>query len=176
MIAGGEVLLTMAEVAVGLAGFSGVVAAFSRTREDFAPEDRVRFLMLVGGTFFVILLAFVPFLLDLGGMPEEETWRWSSGAWLLGFMGCTPFLVAGRRVIMRRGRPAPGWSVLLIAAASVSAALAQLGNALGWPYAPGPVPFLLGLMVGLVGSGSIFVYLVLIQPEPNGSVDAGPDR
>lgn len=174
MIEGGEVLLTMAEVAVGLAGFSGVVTAFSRTR-DFPPEDRVRFLMLVGGTFFVILLALVPFLLELGGMPESETWRWSSGAWLLGLVGCIPLLVAGRRIIMRRGRPAPGWSISLIVAVSLSAALAQLGNVLGWPYAPGPVPFLLGLVAGLVGSGAIFVYLVLIRPEPNEAVEAGAD-
>ena len=171
MIQGGDVLLTMADVAVGLAGFSGVVTAFSRTR-DFPPEDRVRFLMLVGGTFFVILLAFVPFLLELGGMSERDTWRWSSGVWLLGVVGCTPLVLAGRRVIVRGGQPAPGWSLLLITAVSLAAALAQLGNVLGWPYAPGPVPFLLGLVVGLVGSGAIFVYLVLIRPEPIESKEA----
>ncbi len=71
---------------------------------------------------------------------------------------------------MRQGRPAPGWSILLILVAAMAAALAQVGNILGWPYAPGPVPFLLGLMVGLVGSGSIFVYLVLIRPETDESV------
>lgn len=166
MIEGGQVLLTLAEIAVGLAGFSGVVAAFSRTR-DFPPEDRVRFLMLVGGTFFVILLALVPFLFELGGMTESETWRWSSGVWLFGLVGFTPLVVAGRRIIVRRGQPAPGWSLLLVAAVSLAAALAQLGNVLGWPYAPGPVPFLLGLMAGLLGSGSIFVYLVLIRPGPD---------
>jgi len=164
----------MAEVAIGLAGFSGVVTAFSRTR-DFPPEDRVRFLMLVGGTFFVILLALVPFLLELGGMPEVETWRWSSGAWLLGIVGCSPLIVAGRRIIVRQGRPAPAWSILLVLALSLSAALAQLANVFGWPYAPGPVPFLLGLVAGLVGSGAIFVYLVLIRPQPDESVDAGAE-
>lgn len=174
MIRGGEVLLTMAQVAVGLAGFSGVVTAFSRTR-DFPAEDRVRFLMLVGGSFFVILLALVPFILELGGMPERETWRWSSGVWLLGLAGCTPLLVAGRRIILRRGRPAPGWSILLVVVVSLSASLAQLGNVFGWPWAPGPVPFLLGLVAGLVGSGSIFVYLVLIRPEPDETVGTDAD-
>lgn len=174
MIEGGPVLLTLAEIAVGLAGFSGVVAAFSRTR-DFPPEDRVRFLMLVGSTFFVILLALVPFLFDLGGMTESGIWRWSSGIWLLGFAGCIPLLAAGRRIIIRRGRPAPGWSLLLVFALSLAAAMAQVGNVLGWPYTPGPVPFLLGLLAGLLGSGSIFVYLVLIRPKAGESVDAGSD-
>lgn len=174
MIEGGQVLLTMAEVATGLAGFSGVVTAFSRTRE-FPPEDRVRFLMLVGGTFFVILLALVPFLFELGGMTESDVWRWSSGVWLLGFLGCAPLIVAGRRIIVRRGRPAPSWSILLTFTLALSAAMAQLGNVLGWPYAPGPVPFLLGLLAGLVGSGAIFVYLVLIRPKPSESIDEGAD-
>jgi hypothetical protein len=57
----GKSFFAIAQIAVGLAGFSGVVAAFSRSRE-FRVEDRVRFLMLVGGTFVVILLSFVPFL------------------------------------------------------------------------------------------------------------------
>lgn len=164
MIEGGEVLLTMAEVATGLAGFSGVVTAFSRTR-DFPPEDRVRFLMLVGGTFFVILMAFVPFLLELAGLSLSGTWRWSSAIWLIGFALCMPLVRAGRRIIMRQGRPAPAWSLLTIWAVSITAVLVQLGNVLSWPYAPGPVPFLLGLVAGLMGSGAIFVYLVLIRPE-----------
>ncbi|MDP2530352.1 MAG: hypothetical protein Q8W51_11530 [Candidatus Palauibacterales bacterium] len=164
MIRGGEVLLAMAQIAIGLAGFSGVVAAFSRTR-DFPAPDRVRFLMLVGGTFFVILLAFVPFLLELGGMEEPGLWRWSSGIWLAGLLACAPLIVAGRRVILREGRPAPAWSLLIVLMIGAGAALAQGGNVVGWPYSPGVVPYLLGLLAGLIGSGSIFVYLVLIRPH-----------
>ncbi|MGA7296693.1 MAG: hypothetical protein WBW92_04180 [Rhodanobacteraceae bacterium] len=161
-------MLGMAEVATGLAGFSAVVTAFSHTRE-FPPEDRVRFLMLVGGTFFVILLSFVPFLFDLGGLTVRDTWRWSSAVWLIGFTGLLPLVLAGRRIIKRRGRPAPGWSLLLVSLVSLCAVLAQVGNVLAWPYRPGPVPFLLGLLAGLVGSGAIFVYLVLIRPQAHES-------
>ena len=164
MIQGGEVLLTMAQIAIGLAGFSGVVAAFSRTR-DFPAPDRVRFLMLVGGTFLVILLAFVPFLLELGGMEEPGLWRWSSGIWLVGLVACAPLIVAGRRIILREGRPAPGWSLLTVLAIAAGATLAQAGNVVGWPYPPGVVPYLLGLLAGLIGSGAIFVYLVLVRPH-----------
>jgi hypothetical protein len=161
MIRGAEVLLTAAEIGIGLAGFSGVVAAFTRLR----TEDRVRFLMLVGGSFFVVVLAFVPFLLDLAGLTERGVWRWSSAIWAILFAGCIPLLRAGRRVIVAHGTPAPGWSIVLIVGVVAAVSLVQLGNVAGWPYAPGPVPFILALMSGLVASGAIFVYIVLIRPE-----------
>jgi hypothetical protein len=164
MIQGGDVLLTMAQIAIGLAGFSGVVAAFSQTRE-FPAADRVRFLMLVGSTFLVVLLAIVPFLLELGGIREPGLWRWASGIWLASVLSGSPLVLAGRRIILREGRAAPAWSVGLILMIALAAGLAQMGNLFSWPYAPGPVPFLLGLLAGLVGSGSIFVYLVLIRPD-----------
>lgn len=164
MIRGGELILVTAQIAVSLAGFSGVVAAFTKMR----VEDKVRFLMLLGASFFVILFAFVPFLLDLGGHPEHTVWRWSSGLWLVAFAVCAPLIVKGRRMIVAHGTPAPGWSVLLILLVVVLTTLALLGNALGWPYEPNPVPFILALVSGLIGAGAIFVYLVLIRPEDRG--------
>jgi hypothetical protein len=166
MIRGGEVLLALAQIAVGLAGFSGVVAAFSRSR-GFRVEDRVRFLMLVGSSFIVIVLSFVPFLLDLSGVREPAVWRLSSAAWLIVVMGSVPLILLGRSVILRSGRPAPGWSVVLILFLSLAATGAQVCNLVSWPYAPGPVPFILGLMAGLAGGGAVFVYLVLIPPSPS---------
>jgi hypothetical protein len=164
MIQGGDVLLTMAQIAIGLAGFSGVVAAFSQTRE-FPAADRIRFLMLIGGTFFVILLAFVPLLLELGGLQEPGLWRWASGIWLVAFFTGAPLVLVGRRIIVREGRPAPGWSVALVLLVAMAACLAQLGNVMNWPFQSGPLPFLFALIAGLIGSGSIFVYLVLIRPD-----------
>jgi hypothetical protein len=165
----------MAEIAIGLAGFSGVVAAFSQMRE-FPAADRVRFLMLVGGTFFIILLAFVPFLLELGGMQEPALWRWASGIWLLAFLITGPLVFTGRRIIVREGRAAPGWSVALVLMVALAACLAQLGNVMNWPYSAGPIPFLLALIAGLIGSGSIFVYLVLIRPDQENLTANNLDR
>lgn len=42
--------------------------------------------------------------------------------------------------------------------------MVQVGNGVAWPFHPGPVPFLLGLLAGRFGSGAIFVYLVLVRP------------
>lgn len=159
-----DVLLTLAEIAIGLAGFSGVVAAFSRTR-SFSPEDRVRFLMLIGGTFSVVVLAFVPFLMRYAGMEGSEVWRWSSAVFAVVFAVAFPLIRAGRKTILKYGTAAPGWSVALVALLGLVAFLLQIGNVLSWPFAPGPFAYVVGLVVFLIGSGAIFVYLVLIRPE-----------
>jgi hypothetical protein len=172
MIQGGEVLLALAQIAVALAGFSGVVAAFSRSRE-FRVEDRVRFLMLVGGAFTNILLSLVPFLLDMIGFTEANVWRWSSGAWILIFGGSVPLLAWGRATILRTGTAAPGWSVILVLVVAAAATAAQAGNMMSWPYDPGPVPYIMGLLAGLLGSAVIFVYLVLITPAADDRDESG---
>jgi hypothetical protein len=71
----------------------------------------------------------------------------------------------GRIVILRSGTAAPGWSVLLVVSFALAANVMQVANVVGWPFAPGPVPFILGCMAGLLGSGVIFVYLVLMTPS-----------
>jgi hypothetical protein len=48
---------------------------------------------------------------------------------------------------------------------TLAATVLQIGNVVGWPFAPGPVPFILGCMSGILGSGVIFVYLVLMTPS-----------
>lgn len=163
---GSDVLLTLAEIAIGLAGFSGIVAAFSRTR-SFPPEDRVRFLMLIGGTFSVVILAFVPFLMLYAGQTEPQIWRWSSAVFVILWAGCAPLIGIGRKIILKHGNAAPGWSITLIALLALVAFLLQIGNIAGWPFTPGPFAYVFGLVAGLLGSGAIFVYLVLIRPRPS---------
>jgi hypothetical protein len=59
---------------------------------------------------------------------------------------------------------------------ALAACLAQLGNVMNWPYSAGPIPFLLALIAGLIGSGSIFVYLVLIRPDQENLTANNLDR
>jgi len=171
---GSEVLLTLAEIAIGLAGFSGVVVAFSQTRR-FPPEDRVRFLMLIGGTFSVVVLAFVPFLMLYAGRVGPEIWRWSSAVFLLVWLVAAPLTRKGRSIILKYGTPAPGWSVASIFLLGISAVLAQIGNLFAWPYSPGPFAYIFGLIVALIGAASIFVYLVLIRPGAEEVAEQTPD-
>ena len=82
-------------------------------------------------------------------------------------------MLMARRIIQRTGRAVPNWSVGLVFLIILMAGLVQVGNASGWPFAPGPVPFLLGLLAGLFGSGAILVYLALVRPTDEAAADRG---
>ena len=85
-------LLTIAELAIGLAGFSGVVVAFTY-RGELRATDRYRFIGLFTQALTVALLSFVPFGFHHADQVGAAIWRASSGlavlfwlfsAWLIG--------------------------------------------------------------------------------------------
>ncbi|MDX1534516.1 MAG: hypothetical protein R3291_02730 [Thermoplasmata archaeon] len=82
-------LYILAEVAITLAGFSGVVVAFRlRGARAWSPyELRVLWFLLVD-SFLVVLFALLPIPLSLAGWPHDAIWGIGGG--LLG----TYFLVA----------------------------------------------------------------------------------
>ena len=66
-----SILQSIAEVAVGLAGFGGIAAGLGyRTRGEWSAQDRVRLLGVVVNSLFVILGCFLPFAVHhLGIQP-----------------------------------------------------------------------------------------------------------
>ncbi len=70
-----DLLLTYAEVAVALAGFSGIVAAFRQNRDAPSPFDvnSVRFVLEVSLT--AILFSVVPGVLQAFSIPESAAFR-----------------------------------------------------------------------------------------------------
>jgi hypothetical protein len=60
-------LLTISELAIALAGFSGVVAAFGHSN-GIGRSQRFYFIALVIVALSTVILAFVPFLLHSGGV------------------------------------------------------------------------------------------------------------
>ncbi len=86
-------LLTVAELAVGIAGFSAIVAAFFRGRRlSNVDIERFRGLLVVAGS--AVALAFIPSLLESSGFSGSTLWRVASGlmiaAW---FTAMIPFAV-----------------------------------------------------------------------------------
>jgi hypothetical protein len=70
-----DLLLTFAEVAVAFAGFSAVVSAFDRRREDDDPRMRhYRVRVMVEYSVCVTVFAFVPALLN--ALLDDEQWAW----------------------------------------------------------------------------------------------------
>ena len=79
-----DILLTLAEISVAFAGFSGVVAVFGRRDPGtWSFADRVRFFMLVHASLLSLLLCIVPFGLLALNVAEASVWRSLSALFVL---------------------------------------------------------------------------------------------
>ena len=82
------ILTTLAEVAIAIAGFSGIVVALQNRTVDWSETDKLRFSSLLQVSFGCVFFSFLPIVLYLMNPSEPFVWRWSSGLWLL-YIACT---------------------------------------------------------------------------------------
>ena len=82
------ILTTLAEVAIAIAGFSGIVVALQNRTVDWSETDKLRFSALLQVSFESVFFSFVPIVLYLMHPSEPFVWRWSSGLWLV-YIACT---------------------------------------------------------------------------------------
>ena len=68
-------LAIIAEVAIGLAGFSGVMIVLTRSSGEFSPPERFRLKVLVFSSMGPIFLALIPFAVLDSGWSQETSWR-----------------------------------------------------------------------------------------------------
>ncbi len=109
-----ELLMTMAEVSIAFAGFSGVVGVFGY--RNVQSDYRVKFFRvgaMVGFSLIAALFSFVPLLLSAIGIPEPAVWRLASGTLALALLCWTMVGVRGTRQLQRLGSELPplmSWS------------------------------------------------------------------
>ncbi len=172
MLQDSDLLQTIAEIAIALTGFTGVVAVLGeRGRGKWRAVDLFRFSNLLMTSIAVLFLAFVPILIHKLGAPELTAWRLSSG------MAAAYILVAVTRGRSIRRLPQdeqveihrPVLGALLAIHAAVFLLLVASG--LGVAYSGESGPFLVGLVWLLAFSVFSFVRLLLLLQA--GSEGAG---
>ena len=158
-------LLTIAEIAIGIAGFSGVIAAFLQ-RDGLHQLDRVRFINLFATTFTILVLAYVPIAISHLIADSDRIWSYSSGV-----MAIVCFLGSGftyRLVLPELRTYIPYQSRRLTFALLGVPTLSNLGiqclNLGGWLWEPGFLAYLFGLFVYLYAAGVMFVFVILYRP------------
>ena len=162
-----EELLNIAEIAIGIAGFSGVIAAFLQ-RDGLHPLDRVRFVNLFATAFSTLALAYVPIVVSHLLDGNGEIWRYSSAVmivfWFMNSLFGLLFVFPELRKDTVNTAKYP--SVLLLIPSFLNLGT-QCFNVGGWFWDPGFVPYLFGLFVYLYAAGLMFVYVILFRPaEP----------
>ena len=158
-------LLTIAEIAIALAGFSGVVVAFAH-QGRLTRLDRWRFGSLLAVAMSAVATAFVPSILHYAGLTGPPVWRIASATFLVISI---PFFVVlvprVARIAIDAGATPPKAFILPTFGLSALNLAAQLCNVLGWPTEPGPALFLFGLVGWLIVSAIFFGLLVLGRPR-----------
>ncbi|MGE0621340.1 MAG: hypothetical protein AB7I04_11950 [Pseudomonadales bacterium] len=145
----GESLLELlAEVSVTLAGFAGVVAAFSSRRDDrWTALDVLRFLNMLWSSLMALVLSIATLVLLHVGLMEETTWLVSS-LLMIGLL--LPLLVWSLRQLTRVSRLHPGeyspWISGLVFAVMIGAIALQVLNAGDWWVDRGFGPYIAGLV------------------------------
>lgn len=158
-------LTVLAEVAVGLAGFSSVVIAFRRRASDGAwrPEDAFRFRLMLEAGLFAGFFALLPNAIAGLGVSEATLWPNLSAALLAYFVIDTihSFLRSRR---MPAGSLHRGFASITILFNCVSAGI-QLLNVVDWLVPRGPGPYVFGVTWLTVYSGLTFYRLATAPIE-----------
>lgn len=163
-------LLGIGSLAIAIAGFSGVVAAFSgRADGKWLPAERFRITNMLVLSLGACVLSFVPLTEELLRIPDQILWMIAS---LSLFVFCSFYYV--RTVILLR-RPSLSRRGVLVEWVRVVyflclglALILQALNVAGVLLERGPGPFIAGLVLMLIPAGLMFVFLVL---TPLSSVD-----
>jgi hypothetical protein len=150
-----EVLLAVAQVALGLAGFGGVFVALSRDEHGARrPANAYRLVMLQSSALSTLLLSLLPLGFESVGVSDAAIWAVSSGlmAALVGIVSLVAIHMRRRHPEEIRAGEQRQMATLTAVLAFVTIA-AQLANALGLFGARAFGVFLFGLIY-LVAFGS----------------------
>lgn len=155
-----EQLRVLAEIAVGLAGFSSIVVVFRRRDAGgtWKPEDAFRFRIMLESSLFAALFAIAPAALAALNVPPGVLWPTASAALLVYLASET---IQRPRAIRRL--PAGALNPRLVGSIvglHLAAAVLQVLNVVGWGVSPGPGPYLAGVTWLTTYAGLMFYRLV----------------
>jgi hypothetical protein len=156
-----EELLTIAELAIGLAGFSGIVVAFNRGR-GLRHVDRFRFIALFSTALSALVLAFVPFGFHHAGQAGPALWMGSSAVALVFWVSSVLLLAIRFRPEFPADEQLSIWVTAPLYGLASLNPISQIANFMGWPMESGPLLYLAGLILWLVASSFLFALLVLL--------------
>ena len=153
-----ELLIGIAEIAIAMAGFTGVVVAFgSRSHGSWHPGDRLRLVFLLEASLTAAGFSLLA-LLALSSLGDTGlTWRLLSGLWFL-FTGFS--LWSSRRKIqnnMHEHEDVDRIANRLTTSFFLVVMVLQLLNVLVWHQLPA---FLAAVILNLAGAGMQFARLI----------------
>ncbi len=156
-----DVFLTIAEVSVAFAGFSGVVAVFGRRDPGRWPlTDRYRFYSLVETSLVAAFLSLVPFGCAAVGLSPEVVWGLASILTVVYMAASYVIHISVYRSLPTDARSGAAWADVY-AMAVVDVVIVGL-NLYNLTVLSEAGPFLLSLIL-LVGESGFYFARLLVQ-------------
>ena len=149
-------LLALAQVAIGLAGFSTILVALSGKPHQWTHVDRFRIRNILAFSFQAVFLSLVPFVLAFFSLAESTVWTVSLLIIAITTLGGVLLVLSG---VYRLSRPERAVLRLLVVsivtAILLISAVVELLAVFG-VVRPAPGVFFLGLVV-LLGISTVLV-------------------
>ena len=155
---------TLAQIALGIAGFSAVVMAVSDRPADLYRSDSLRILSLLVVSLGRLVLALLPSGLALADVPRASIWRIGSAAAVAGWLAWAVYFPR-RLYQLPRGVLFPAPIIATNFTLSVLNLGAQALNAAGLFPGTAAAIYYFGIVLGLVFSAAIFANVVFRRPE-----------
>lgn len=149
-----ESLTTFAELAMALAGFTGLLTAFQRKRMAWSDQERFRIRMLLIVCFGIMAFALSPKMFADSAIVEERMWRLLTIGWSFFAISLCASLI--RQVVVgnvQLAMPKSSWLLLIGGLAIHILTLAGSGFLL---WKPGSAALAAGFIWGLLFGGMFF--------------------
>lgn len=154
-----DALLSIAEISIGLAGFSGLVAAFVQpTGHSWRADQKARIVLLIVLSFGMIVGALMPYAMS--GVSSAPALVWGVPMVALSML-CIGLLCYWIAVARRHGFKLqfPYVSIPILTGATTLQVLSFLSG-LGWVFPYSPAVFVFGCLSVLVFGANMFLALL----------------
>jgi hypothetical protein len=161
-----DFLQTIAEISIGLAGFSGLIVALRKTPGPLTDVQKYRLRILFALTFGAMFLSLLPDLLVNFGIPDHRIWFVSSAAMFAYSLIFVSWMIAGARRLAKVVPEIFDWlRFWSLTGAHIVVLLLQFAvmTKLVVDWAPGA--FSLGLIWYLMHAAQQFVRMLFILPR-----------
>ncbi len=159
-------LQTIAEISIGLAGFSGLIVALRKNPGPLTDVQKYRLKILFAMTFGAMFLALLPDLLLNFRVPDGRIWFDSSAAMFGYSLLFVIWMVSGARRVAKVAPEIFDWPIFSsLAVGHVIVLLLQLAVMMGFIEGRAAGAYSLGLIWYLIHAAQQFVRMLFILPR-----------
>lgn len=148
-------LATLAEIFIGLAGFTGIALAL---KSNPKPYYLMRVVLIVSFSIVSIVVGLMPIPLIEAGFKEETIWRIGSGIVSASYFVAFPFQISYRRKAGADEKV--NWVIAVLMTSAIVIGLIHFANAVGLFGELAFSVMFFGLLATFVQCGALFIILI----------------